>query len=91
MDEKPWEVEQDWYRTTAKRVFAVLAVRKITMHRLSILSGVSYYQTWRYLKESRRMPAYALFRYARCLGVTVSELVGDGTKDSEQGMLDLGD
>ncbi len=37
------------------------------------------------------MPAYALFRYARCLGVTVSELVGDGTKDSEQGMLDLGD
>ncbi len=87
--QKPWEVESDWYFVLSRRVFTVLGQRGITLYGLSVLSGVSFYQTARYLREGRRMPAYALFRYARALGVSVSELVGDGSNEPEQTQLDF--
>lgn len=74
---KPWEVEEKWYFELSTRVFQVLAEREISLYRLSVMSGVSPHQTDRYLRKGRRMPAYALFRYAQVLGVKVSHLVGD--------------
>lgn len=88
---KPWEIEQDWYISLSERVFHVLADRKITLYRLSVLSGVSHYQTDRYLRQGRRMPAYALYRYAQALGVPVSRLVGDLAEQPVQQALDFGE
>lgn len=79
-----WQTEQDWYQALALRVLRLLAERQLTIYRLSVLSGVSFYQASRYLRESRRMPAYALFRFARALGVPVSDLVGDSQQPAQR-------
>ena len=54
-----------------------------------MLSGVSFYQTDRYLRQGRRMPAYALFRYAEALDVSVSHLVGDQVEQPVQQTLEF--
>lgn len=82
----PWEVQEDWYAGLARRVLAEMSAQNVTMYRLSHLSGVQYTLTARYIREGRRMPAFALFRYAQVLGVTVSDLVGDREEPRQQGL-----
>lgn len=86
---KPWELNEKWHHDVATRVFWHLSTKRLSLYRLSVLSGVSFYQTDRYLRKGRRMPAYALFRFAQALGVTVSDLVGDAVQPPQQATFDF--
>lgn len=76
-----WEIESKWYAETARRIAAQADRQRITLYQLSARSGVPYLSTARYIREGRRMPAFALARYAQVLGVSVSDLVGE-TKEA---------
>lgn len=85
-----WEIEQDWYAGLARRVQSLMSERKMSLHGLSKLSGVSFYQSDRYIRQGRRMPAFVLYRYATALGVSVSELVADVPDKPAQAAFDFG-
>lgn len=74
---KPWEIESKWYAETARRIAEHAERQRITLYQLSARSGVAYLSTARYIREGRRMPAFALARYAQVLGVSVADLVGE--------------
>ena len=74
---KPWEIESKWYADIAGRILVYAKHQHLTLYQLSARSGLSYVSVSRYIREGRRMPAFALYRFAQVLGVSVSDLVGD--------------
>lgn len=85
---RTWEVQEDWYAGLARRVMATMSAQNVTLYRLSHLSGIQFTLAARYIRQGRRMPAFALFRFAQVPGVTVSDLVGD-REQPEQKRLDF--
>lgn len=72
-----WPEQQDWYAGLARRILSKMAEQHLTIHKLSYLSGIQFTLTSGYIREGRKMPVFALMRYAHVLDVTASDLIGD--------------
>lgn len=85
----PWELEEQFYQRMGKVIVGHMGKRQMTTYKLSRQSGVSFVQLDRYIRQGRRMPAFALYRIANALGVTVAELMPDHIEEPEQLSFDL--
>jgi transcriptional regulator with XRE-family HTH domain len=71
-----WRDEAVWLEFVAGRVLVLLNRRRLNLSDLSRLSGIPYCTLYGYIRQSRRIPAFALWRMARALNVELSELAG---------------
>ena len=74
---KPWEVEQEWLRKFGRRVQTLCYRRRLTLPELARLAGVPYPTLYGYVEQGRRVPGYSMFKIARALDVSLSELGGE--------------
>lgn len=73
---QPWEIQEQWERALALRIWDVMKRRRMTLWELSRAAGVCYTTLWENVVNGRKMPAYRLFLVARALNVSASELMG---------------
>lgn len=71
-----WRDEAVWLELVAGRVLVLLNRRRLNLSDLARLSGIPYCTLYGYIRQSRRIPAFALWRMARALNVELSELAG---------------
>lgn len=74
---KPWEVEQEWLRKFGRRVQTICYRRRLTLPELAKLSGVPYPTLYGYVHLGKKVTGFSMFRIARALGVSLSELAGE--------------
>jgi len=68
--------EEAWLSNVTQRVLVLTVRRRLSLVDLSSLSGIPYPTIYGYLRQGRRLPAYALFKISCALGVSISEVVG---------------
>lgn len=72
-----WEADLAWHDAFARRLLSVSRRCRVSLVDLSRRSGVPYATLHGYISHSRRVPAFAVVRLAKALGVQVSELLED--------------
>lgn len=78
---KPWELSEQWHYAFGRRLLTVTRRCRLSLFDLSRRSGVPYSTLHGYVTQGRRVPAYAVVRLSRALGVQVSELLDDLSDD----------
>jgi transcriptional regulator with XRE-family HTH domain len=73
-----WQDEAVWLGSVVGRVLVLLNRRRLNLSDLARISGIPYCTLYGYIRQGRRIPAFALWRMARALNVELSELAGSG-------------